>query len=201
MPGSDSGGFQVDGKIYDGYWYVGSNQIAVVAGRELDGALIRHEMLHALLRRSDHPRAAFVESCGGVVDCDEGCDALGEGGRGVPAAAREVTPAGLDVSIAAAPAAPSFGADSGRFALTVSARNPTAEPVWVRLPDEKTFAYVPLTDGYAGTYRQTAAPRWAFRAGETRRYVFDLEYPPGTFSYQGGFAGHFGQPATVTVAP
>ena len=203
-PGDADGGFEIDGESYAGYWYGSGagDRIALVAGRELDGHVVRHEMLHALLRRGDHARAAFVEGCGGVVDCAEGCDALGEGGRGVPAGAREVTAAALEVSLAAAPAAPSLAADGGWFTLTVSARNPAAEPVWVRLPDEKTFIYVPLgDDGHAGTYRTTAERRWAFRAGETRRYVFDLRYPPGTYTFAGWFGWRASPRIAVTVGP
>lgn len=199
--------FEVDGQLYDGYWHRGDwlrggDRIVLSTAWTPPGDLVRHEMLHALLRRGDHPRAAFVEACGGVVDCGVGCDALGEEGRGVPAGAREVTPAALEISLAVSPAAPSWVADSGWFSLTVTARNPAPEPVWVRLPSEMTFGYVPLMeDGTSGTYRTTAEPRWAFRAGEARRYVFDVHYPPGTYAFEGLFGRQPGPAVTVTVGP
>jgi hypothetical protein len=200
-PSGDDGTFEVEGRPYVGYWYGERSSIALAAGLELDGPLVRHEMLHALLGRGDHPRAAFVETCGGVVECGDDCDALGESGRGVPADAREVAPSALEVSAAASPATPSVAADSGWFTLTVYARNKSAEPVWVRLPDEMTFMYVPLTDGYAGSYRQTAERRWAFRAGETRRHVFDVRYPAGTYTFESWYGDRRSPPITVRVAP
>jgi hypothetical protein len=83
----------------------------------------------------------------------------------------------------------------------VSVRNPAAEPVWVRLPDAKTFAYVPFTPGYAGEYRETTEARWAFRAGETRRYVFDAHYPLGTYTFVGSFGGQFSPRISLSVGP
>jgi hypothetical protein len=163
-------------------------------------------MLHALRKRGDHPRDAFVEHCGAVVVCPSDCDTIGEAGRGVLGGASEVTPAALEVSIAPPPEAPSVAADSGWFALTVSARNPSAEPVWVRLPGDatfgdRTFGYTALTEGYAGTYRTTTEPRVAFRAGETRRFVFDLHYPAGSYSFSGFFGWQSSPTITVEVGP
>ena len=201
VPAGDGQGFEVGGRVYTGYWYEGGNRIAVVAEREFEGPLVRHEMLHALLRRGDHPRDAFVEHCGAVVACPSDCDAIGEAGRGVPGNASEVTPASLEMSITPTPAAPSVAADSGWFTLTVSARNPSAVPVWVQLPDAQTFGYMALTEGYAGTYRTTSEPRFAFRAGETRRFVFDLQYPAGAYGFYGFFARQSSPTLTVIVGP
>lgn len=39
-----------------GYWYPKSNSIVIAAASLDDGQLVRHEMLHALLQRIDHPR-------------------------------------------------------------------------------------------------------------------------------------------------
>jgi hypothetical protein len=201
----EGGGFEVDGEEYDGYWYESGHRIVVLDSRRLDGPVVRHEMLHELLRRGNHPREAFVGSCAGVVNCRDGCDTLGESGRGVPEGAREVAPAALEISIVATPAAPSASTYGGWFTLTVSARNPAAEPVWVRLPSDVAFGYLALTNGYSGTYRPTSDSRMAFRAGETRREVFDLnlyqQYPPGIYSFSGIFGWQESPAITVNVGP
>jgi hypothetical protein len=50
------------------------NHVLLADGFERDGSLVRHEMLHALLRGTrGHPRDFFVERCGGVVGCGAEC--------------------------------------------------------------------------------------------------------------------------------
>lgn len=57
----------IDGLGYDGFWLKDRN--AVVFGEERlsnanrAGHLIRHELLHALLQRSDHPTEFFGRKC------------------------------------------------------------------------------------------------------------------------------------------
>jgi hypothetical protein len=41
------------------------------------GALVRHEMLHDLLGRGDHPAEFFQRRCGAVVYCNAECRADG----------------------------------------------------------------------------------------------------------------------------
>lgn len=56
-----------------GTYYRNRHQIILVERGTLDGHLVRHEMLHALLRVGGHPREFFVERCGGLVSCGGPC--------------------------------------------------------------------------------------------------------------------------------
>ena len=49
------------------YWSPASNRIVLADFYEMQGQLVRHEMLHALLRASGHPPAYFQGRCAGVV--------------------------------------------------------------------------------------------------------------------------------------
>jgi hypothetical protein len=42
-----------------------------------DPGVVRHEMLHDLLNRGDHPAEYFQGKCAGVVVCNEDCRADG----------------------------------------------------------------------------------------------------------------------------
>jgi hypothetical protein len=60
---------------YDGYWWNGVHWILLAGDKVQDGMIVRHEMLHDLLGRGDHPPAYFQERCAGVVACNEVCRA------------------------------------------------------------------------------------------------------------------------------
>ena len=51
-----------------GYWTRDGNRIVLLEWVPNRSALVRHEMLHALLRRADHPSAYFVEQCGAMIN-------------------------------------------------------------------------------------------------------------------------------------
>jgi hypothetical protein len=55
-----------------GTYYTVGHRIVLARGRQGDGYLVRHEMLHALKAR-DHPRGIFLEQCGGIVQCSDRC--------------------------------------------------------------------------------------------------------------------------------
>jgi hypothetical protein len=58
--------FYLDGVAYDGTWW--ETRWILIAGGDLnDGALVRHEMLHDLLRQTGHPAEYFKVKCAGVV--------------------------------------------------------------------------------------------------------------------------------------
>ena len=68
VPGEDP--FRVDGVAYPvlGYWERQGNRIVLLQYvPDSRAALIRHEALHAILRRTDHPAEFFVERCGEVI--------------------------------------------------------------------------------------------------------------------------------------
>src|SRR5437762_5976779 len=46
----------LDGKDVSGYWSRASNSIVLAGDQVLGGAIVRHEMLHALVRQAGHSR-------------------------------------------------------------------------------------------------------------------------------------------------
>lgn len=55
-----------------GYWNAVENHIVLLQYLPNRRApIIRHEMLHAILQRTDHPREYFVERCGDDIDGPE----------------------------------------------------------------------------------------------------------------------------------
>lgn len=124
-----------DGKTNDlsGYWSRGSNRIVLAGEAQRDGNVVRHEMLHALLRVAGHPRAAFLGGCAGLVECRQAC--VADAGPPPPSdpAALSVTADALEVTVTVTPAQPSPAIDGGMFTVTVRARNPAPRPVVVAL--------------------------------------------------------------------
>jgi len=62
---------------YDGYWWNGVHWILLAGDKVENGMIVRHEMLHELLGRGDHPAEYFQRRCGSVVVCNETCRADG----------------------------------------------------------------------------------------------------------------------------
>lgn len=73
VPGRTS--FTYGGVQYDGYWWNGVHWILLAGDKIADSSIVRHEMLHELLGRGDHPALYFQERCAGVVACNETCRA------------------------------------------------------------------------------------------------------------------------------
>lgn len=55
------------GEYYDGAWVPRWNAIYLAAGQTMTPGLVRHEMLHALLRNVRHPPAYFAGHCAHLV--------------------------------------------------------------------------------------------------------------------------------------
>lgn len=64
---------RVGATTFDAYWFAAGNTIVVARPYVRDGPVVRHEMLHALLRRGDHPAAYFQGRCARIVRCAEAC--------------------------------------------------------------------------------------------------------------------------------
>ncbi len=72
VPGSET--VDRSGDEVAGYWAPAGNRIVLGGEATLDGQVVRHEMLHALLRQlKGHPREYFLDRCGGVGSCASGC--------------------------------------------------------------------------------------------------------------------------------
>lgn len=199
-----------------GIWLDGDR--IVLAGKSVrDGMLVRHEMLHALLKKTKHPRGDFVGRCGGVVTCEGQCLSEGNAPRDDPRAVT-VNPVALEISVRTWPESPGSDLLGGYMRFTVHARNPNNFPVIVQLPaagddgPSVTFRY--RCSG-PGTYRWLDSRAWApevtrFKAGETKKMVYDIwiggsEYqnrlPTGTYRFRGAYGDHWSSPASVTIRP
>ena len=75
VPGTVS--FNYQGGRYDGVWWSDYHWIALSEARLQDSMVVRHEMLHDLVGRGDHPSEFFQRRCAGVVSCGTGCRTLG----------------------------------------------------------------------------------------------------------------------------
>jgi hypothetical protein len=71
MPGRTS--FLYGDNQYDGYWWNGVHWILLAGDKVTNPFIVRHEMLHELLGRGDHPAKYFQQECAGVVACTETC--------------------------------------------------------------------------------------------------------------------------------
>lgn len=73
VPHADS--FNYRGTYYDGYWWSQVHWITLADAKVQNAAIVRHEMLHDLLGRGDHPAVYFQQRCATVVACNEDCRA------------------------------------------------------------------------------------------------------------------------------
>lgn len=203
----------------NGYWSLASNRIVLDLNNTIDGQVVRHEMLHALVHTVGHPRSAFLLNCGGVVSCGEQC--VRDAGPAVTpdASIARVTPVELEVTSEVAPAPPSSTIDGGLATFTISVRNPLSFPVFVSLPKRaggglaRSYHYdIQRSDGSglsSGDLALDPGVRF-FKAGETKRAVVDflvtatpspsfgaiaglgengIALPPGSYSFRGDFGG------------
>ncbi len=58
-----SGAIGLHGAVAHGWWVRQGNRIYLPANGLSEEWLVRHEMLHALLRRGSHPNKEFVAAC------------------------------------------------------------------------------------------------------------------------------------------
>ena len=174
---------------YAGYWRQKGNRIALAEPYVTDGAVVRHEMLHQLLQRGDHPRPDFVDRCGGIVSFG--------GGRHEEASALLAGPvpsspvlatSDFQIELTLSPQPVRLGApDSGWVTATVLVTNPRNVPVWVRIPRPSDYLLgftlgVDVlgldVDGWLrpfGTGRYSADTLMAFGARETKRQAVDVK--------------------------
>jgi hypothetical protein len=178
VPGAESIPTEI-GSV-QGMWLSG-NRI-VVAGKSVrHGPLVRHEMLHALLQTSGHPRADFIGRCDGVVVCEWPCRDNDPAPPGDPDAVA-VASSALEISVTVSPESPGIDILDGHIGVIVSARNPADYPVEVQLEP-------PRDDGLPITWRYSiwrGSAWWnhderakvpeskRFGAGETKRMIYDL---------------------------
>lgn len=197
-----------------GFYDPAAGRIVLAGDFELNGFVVRHEMLHALLPREKHPREFFAERCYSLVSCDGAC--VQE--AGVPVIPSSAVPTPIEdlvVEASVEPSAPSAEVDGGRFMLVLTARNPHAFAIRVNLspsldPDPRPYGFSMRVEsetlGMFGTTRLFDAGASHFRAHEVRRIVYDFvvgstrgsdHLAPGEYTFTGNFSGV----PTTTAAP
>jgi hypothetical protein len=160
------------------YWSPASNRIVLAGKLTLVGSIVRHEILHALVRQNKgHPREYFLGRCAGVVVCGAGCLA----DAGPPASpdinVARINSSGLTLAVSTVPQFPKSTVDGGVFTVIVTATNPHPFPVVVQLTQNSghTFGYSLFgalgNAGFAGITDIAVA---YFGAGETKTQYFDF---------------------------
>jgi hypothetical protein len=212
-----------------GYWSLAGNRIVLYQNDTIAGGVVRHEMLHALLRSAGHPRSAFLQACGGLVACGQAC-VRDAGNPASPAPGTPtIAPSELEVTSAVSPATPSSGFDGGLAMFTISVHNPFSHPVIASLPGSSggvpaSYGYLMRENSGAGAGNSELAVDIGvtyFAAGETKRDVIDffviapefpsyqggpglgenpVALPVGTYSFQGNYGGQAAPNLTVVLS-
>lgn len=178
------------------------NRIVVSDSLADNGAGVRHEMLHALIRVGGHPRAEFLGACASLVHCEQNC-AADAGPWSAPQPYGQLAADSLTVT-ATAELLP-LESDGQRWvALRVAASNPRASAVMV-VPAGLHVTWsshaiassiggfddlLPLADSSQAFFlpRQTKEWLWEFRVAPGLT-LYTL--PPGDYVMAGGFGQHW----------
>lgn len=185
-----------------------------------DGVVVRHEMLHALLRKRAHPRGQFLGRCAGEVNCPASC--VDDAGPSAPRTTLplELASTSVNVSVRIDPAVPSLQLDSGHFRYVVMAHNRTGrsirvvDPAPIGAPPTRAEFWNELTDSlgtrYIGGALSIDESRAIFEVGETKTQVFDFrigvdpidgKHPPGSYSLRGRFGNQYSESVAVQLLP
>ena len=182
------GELAIRGESAAGAWFVEGNRIVLKTWVVPTGALVRHEMLHAILQTGSHPPEYFERKCGDEVACGRDC----QDEAPLPDA-RELAIEVFEVRVALYPPAPSIEEHKGFVTVALHVRNPangdaylsatrlaqsqcvlgfliesTTAPAWSKL----ACTYFPYDERNSRTY---------FRAGETRRFLYDVDIRRPTY--------------------
>jgi hypothetical protein len=212
-----------DGSSVNGYYLRGSNRIVLDGTDALSGDLVRHEMLHALLRGPasgpSHPREMFIRRCQGVVVCVDACTT--DDGPAPPPdpAAIHVPQDDVTVSIDIQPANPSSAQDGGNFMMIITATNQLGVPIIADIQQcflcaLKTFSFrfdrTPSGGESSYDMLDDYPEQRRFAVGESKRFIFDFRnrdgetrynVAPGTYMFAGAYGGRWTLGVPVTVSP
>jgi len=186
---------------YNGAWFPNGNRIVLADSSVNNGQAIRHEMLHALSRMTSHPADLFLTKCGGIVACSN----IPCASAAPPAASAPILDASLfPVSVAVTPSIDADSGNAGWFVVTVSVKNPSAQPVRLHYAIDSAGDPYPVTFGVY-SWPPLFSPDFiepvdtnslvGFAVGEVKRWTFDLNLgatpakPKGTYAITGFFNG------------
>lgn len=197
--------FVYDGHPAAGAWDPSRNVIFVAHDQLENGALVRHEMLHAVLRERGHPQEYFLDACASLVICSV-C------GPWKPPAGYVVLPPD-SLRVASSAKLLDRERDGQRWvALEITVSNDRDRAVVVAAPGDpvypRTFAFTVsgLSSGEVAHDSSTlyfapfATKSWLYEflvsADLTRYHI-----PPGIRRVRGGYARSWGRWDTVHVSP
>jgi hypothetical protein len=204
----------LNGVLVGGYWDSRGNRIVLPEQQVENASAVRHEMLHAIIRKRGHPRDAFLEACASIVDCSQSC-AKDAGEWRMPQPIHDVLPSeSLEIDSRAELLARE--ADGQRWLeLRVTARNPRATSMMIVDPRNpsmpKAFASdVRGPDGGIGAFDVAGdSSRLYFRPYETKSRLFEFRVAPdlsahhitpGRYLLSGGYASRWAPYDTLIVS-
>lgn len=207
--------FPLNNEFVSGYWTQRSNRVVLAGALRLDGSVVRHEMLHALIQMSGHPRSYFLGKCAGVVSCTSKC--VSDAGP-FPSASFEaplVVADSIDVSVALIPGTPTVAVDSGVFSMVITAHNRASHPVTVALTTVNPFSFEISLSFYPGSRIVGGLIRddpsvTTFAADETKKQYFDFvignafenrTVARGVYRITGSYGSHSAILSLVTIGP
>ena len=200
-----------------GYWSAPGNRIVMSSLFIRDGAAVRHEMLHALIRQPGHPRSQFLGKCGGTVSCASACVADAGAYPIPPETPISVGSESIDITVDIVPQNPTSAQDDGFFTITVAVRN--LSPHWATIAplssgpgDFETFRFEVSgpSGGMTGAEIGEDPSQKIFAPGETKRHVFDFvigddafgrQLPAGDYVVRGGYSPYWSQQRAFSVGP
>jgi len=205
-----------EGSGIDAYWSPDGNRIVIASEYSESGLLVRHEMLHALVGAGGHSRKFFLDRCAGVVNCERSCRVEAGPPGSPPANAVMLLAEQLELSVVVTPPTPSSAQYGGHFNLTVFARNPLSKPAVVMLRPSgdagppASFSFRMAHElGWSERDERADDPAVKyFRAGESKRFVFDFliggpretyGVTPGVYEMSGAYGLVWSAPIPVTV--
>lgn len=229
-PMADIQWYQVPGDEVDyhgveggGFWTSAGNRIVLAAGETDDGALVRHEMLHAL-GVPGHQRTQFLGTCAALVRCSGGC--VSDAGPWQPPRSDYVTLPWDSFQVTSHAQLLPREADGQRWlAQVVTVRNPRAYAVVATPPPFPVppGSQPPTPSGFAFTLYGGAGhgnihgwlvaddpSKLFFEPLETKSWRFEfrvasdlslIHVPPGTYAVLGSFLWQSAAPDTVVVVP
>ena len=212
VPGSS---VNLDGKDVSGYWSRASNSIVLASDEVLGGAIVRHEMLHALVRQPGHSREYFLNRCGGVVACASACVADAGPAPQIDPSIVHVSSDVLHLRVSVEPASPSSSIDGGVFAIIVTATNTNPYPIVVD-PNPSAgnygffYTFLGRSGGITGTGGALDSSVRFYVSGETKSQYFDFSIganlgravvSPGTYRVVGGYDTRGVALEGVTIGP
>jgi hypothetical protein len=215
--------FDWQGAVTNGLWMSDGNTIVLGDGWQGTGAVVRHEMLHALARSGGHQAELFLGSCGDIVTCAGSC--LSDSNSQAPLSlfppplliGRPVIDPGLiEIDVLVTPSTVSAGSEAQSWTtITVMARHRGNDTVLVAMPSAGSPG--PARYTHFGWRLEGAPPTVEFSerhvifgAGQVRRRVYELNaastpgrsgLPPGDYAIRGIFGGRTTAPVTLRVTP